>query len=118
MKRIAAAVFAFVIMLSLGIVSSLYFNKTCLEVTSAVNESIRLAQLGDFESAASAAQNAENFWESRRQLLSFVVNHGFLYEVDTRLTGLSSLSTEDAKEEFLASAEQAAQALSYVMNDK
>lgn len=118
MKRIIAAVLGFVLMLSLGIVSTLYFDDTCKKVTAAVNESIRLAKNEDFESAAETAQKAENFWESRRKLLSFVVNHGFLYEVDSRLTGLSSLSTTDAKEEFLASAEQAAQALNYVMNDK
>lgn len=118
MKRIIAAVLGFVLMLSLGIVSTLYFDDTCKKVSATVNEAIHQAKNEDFEAAAETTQKAENFWESRRKLLSFVMNHGFLYEVDSRLTGLSSLSTDDAKEEFLASAEQAAQALFYVMNDK
>ncbi|MBO7217929.1 MAG: DUF4363 family protein [Clostridia bacterium] len=118
MKRLIAAVLGFVFVLSLGIVSALYFDKTCKETSDIVNEAISEARQGDFDAAAKAAQRAENFWEGRRKLLSFVQNHGFLYEVDTRLTGLSSLSTADAKEEFLASAEQAIQALNYVMNDK
>lgn len=118
MKRIIAAVLGFVLMLSLGIVSTLYFDDTCKKVSATVNEAIRQAKIGDYEAAAETAQKAENFWESRRSLLSFVVNHGFLYEVDSRLTGLSSLSSSEAAEEFLASAEQAAQALFYVMNDK
>ncbi len=118
MKRIAAAVLGFALVLSLGIISNIYFDNTCRTVLHDVNRSISLAKSGNFEEAAKSAQNAENFWESRRAVLSFTVNHGFLYEVDTRLTGLSSLSSEDAKEEFLSSAEQAAQSLSYVMNDK
>ncbi len=118
MKRIVAAVFAFVAVLCIGIVNSVYFDKVCGETLSIVNESIRLAEEGSFSAARETAQTAENFWEGRRGLLVYTVNHGFLYEVDARLTGLSALSTEDAKEEFLASAEQAAEALTYVMSDK
>lgn len=114
MKRIVTAVLAFLIIICIGLVSSVYFSETCKELSSGVNESIRLARLGDFSAAAAAAENAEKFWEKRRQLLRFTVNHGLLYEVDARITGLSQLSTEEAKEEFLSCAEQTIQAIEYI----
>ena len=118
MKRVVTAVFAFIIMLSLGTVSTVYFEKTCTEVQQVVNEAIRLAENGNYSEAKTVAQNAENFWDSKRTLLSFVINHSYLYEIDTRLTGLSQLSSEEAKEEFLSCAEQAVQALEFVMSDR
>lgn len=118
MKRVVTSIFAFIIMLSLGTVSTVYFDKTCTEVQSAINEAIRLAERGNYENAATVAQNAENLWDSKKKLLSYVVNHGYIYEVDERLTGLSQLSSEEAKEEFLSCAEQAVQALDYVKSDK
>lgn len=118
MKRIAAAVIAFVAVLSVGIVSNLYFDTTCKAVEQELGEAIRQARSGDYTAAATSASKAEEFWVSRRKLLSFTVNHGFLYEIDTRITGLAALSTHDAKEEFLASAEQATEALAYVRREK
>lgn len=108
------AVIAFIIIICIGFVSAVCFEETCSEVSDAVNESIRLAKLGEYSSAATAAENAERFWEKRRQLLRFTVNHGLLYEVDARITGLSQLSTEEAKEEFLSCAEQTIQAIEYI----
>ncbi len=118
MKRIAITVLAFLIMLSIGVANALYFDKTCRETASAVNEAIRQAKSGNFSAAAKTAQNAENFWSRKRRLFNYTVNHGLLYEVDSRITGLSALSSEEAKEEFLATAEQTAEALNYVINDK
>ncbi len=118
MKRLVAAVLGFVVVLSLGIISDICFTKTCRTVLNDVNESISLVKAGDFTSAAKKAQDAEDYWENHRKILCFTVNHGFLYEVNSRLTGLSSLSTADAAEEFLATAEQAAQSLTYVMDEK
>ena len=66
MKRVVTSIFAFIIMLSLGTVSTVYFDKTCTEVQSAINEAIRLAESGNYENAATVAQNAENLWDSKR----------------------------------------------------
>lgn len=118
MKRIVISVFAFLLILSVGVVGYVYFEKSCTEVTQAVNEAIRLAEDGSYDRAAEVAQNAEHFWEERKKILSYYVNHGYLYEVDARITGLSQLSAEESKEEFLSCAEQVVQALEYVMSDK
>lgn len=118
MKRIAAAVIGFVTVLSLGVASNLYFEATCKAVEQEVNKAIREARSGDYTAAATSATAAEELWADRRKTLSFTVNHGFLYEIDTRITGLAALSTEDAKEEFLATAEQATEALAYVRREK
>ncbi len=118
MKRVVTSVFAFIFILSLGTVRAVYFDKTCTEIQQAINESIRLAEGGNYPAAATVAQNAEDLWDSKKYLLSYVVNRGYIYEVDARLTGLSQLSSEEAKEEFLSCAEQVIQALDYVSHDK
>ena len=118
MKRIIIAFSVFLILATAGLVGAVYFDTTCKEVTSAVNEAIRQAERGAYGSAAVTVQNAERFWEKRRKVLNFYVNHGLLYEVDNRLTGLSELSSEEAKEEFLSTAEQVTEAIRYISSDK
>ncbi len=118
MKRIVFSFIAFLTVAAIGVAGAFYFDKTCREVSDAIEHSVYLAEKGSYGSAAVTVQNAERFWEERRGLLSLYVNHGLLYEVDNRLTGLAQLSSEEAKEEFLATAEQTVQALEYVMRDK
>ena len=118
MKRIAISFIAFLVILSIGIIGAVYFDITCKEVRSGIEQSIYLAEKGAYASAAVAAQNAESFWEKRRHILQLYINHGLLYEVDSRLTGLAQLSSEEAKEEFLSTAEQAVQAIEYIKKDK
>ena len=118
MKRIVVVFSTFLIIFATGIVASVYFDSTCKEVSSSVNEAIRQAERGDFDAAAETVRNSERFWEKRRRLLSFWVNHGLLYEVDNRLTGLAELSSEEAREEFLSTAEQVTEAIKYISGDK
>lgn len=118
MKRIAISFIAFLVILSIGIIGAVYFDITCKEVRSGIEQSIYLAENGAYASAAVAAQNAERFWEKRRHVLKLYINHELLYEVDSRLTGLAQLSSEEAKEEFLSTAEQAVQAIEYIKKDK
>lgn len=118
MKRIIIAFAVFFILAAAGIFGAVYFDTTCKEVTDAVNEAIRLAEKGAYGSAAVTVRNAERFWEKRRRILTFYVNHGLLYEVDNRLTGLAELSSEEAKEEFLSTAEQVTEAIKYISCDK
>ena len=118
MKRIAISFIAFLVILSIGIIGAVYFDITCKEVRSGIEQSIYLAEKGAYASAAVAAQNSERCWEKRRHILKLYINHGLLYEVDSRLTGLAQLSSEEAKEEFLSTAEQAVQAIEYIKKDK
>lgn len=118
MKRIAISFIAFLVIISIGIIGAVYFDITCKEVRSGLEQSIYLAEKGAYASAAVTAQNTERFWEKRRRILNLYVNHGLLYEVDSRLTGLAQLSSEEAKEEFLSTAEQAVQSIEYIKKDK
>ena len=118
MKRIMFSIITFLVIASIGVAGAIYFENTCNEVQSAINRSIDLAEKGAFGSASVTAQNAERFWERRRRLLQLYINHGLLYEVDSRLTGLAQLSSQEAKEEFLSTAEQAVQAVQYIKKDK
>lgn len=118
MKRIVASVTGFLLILATGIAGCVWFDKTCTEIESSINESIRLTEQGQYAEAATVVQNTENFWEECHPLLSLYINHSHLYEISIRLTGLAQLSAEESKEEFLSGAEQAIQALEYVMSDK
>lgn len=118
MKRIIIAFLVFATLTTVGVVGAVYFDTTCKEVSDAVNEAMRHAERGAYGSAAVTVQNAERFWEKRRKILNFYVNHGLLYEVDNRLTGLAELSSEEAKEEFFSTAEQVTEAIRYISSDK
>ena len=118
MKRIIISLLVFLFLATAGLVGAVYFDTTCKEVSNAVNEAIRQAERGAYGSAAATVRNAERFWERRRKILNFYVNHGLLYEVDNRLTGLAELSSEEAKEEFFSTAEQVTEAISYISRDK
>ena len=118
MKRIMIAVVAFIIVLAIGVIGTAFFDITCNEMTSAIERSVSLCRSKDYNAAANTVDSAKRFWEDRRRLLTFYVNHSLLYEVDSRLTGLSSLAADESKEEFLYSAEQVLEAIRYLKSDK
>lgn len=118
MKRILAATTAFVILICAGVVGGLYFDRTCHELSDALDESIRLTNEENYSAARTLLSNAEELWNKGQPILCLYQNHSYLYEVSSKMEGLYYLCNEEAKEEFLAGAIQAKAALDYVRSDK
>ncbi len=118
MKRIFVAAVAFAVLLCVGIIGGTYFDRTCHELSDALDESIRLTNEENYSAAKTLLSNAEELWNKGQPILCLYQNHSYLYEVSSKLEGLYYLCSEEAKEEFLAGAIQAKAALDYVRSDK
>ncbi len=89
MKKVVGALILALISIVACIVSLFYIENTSETALSYVSEIQNKIEKNDYKSSAEKAQNLENFWNKKNDLLATFVHHEMLEEIDESVRSIN-----------------------------
>ena len=89
MKKVVGAIVLALISVVACIVSLFYIENTSETAISYVSEIQNKVEKNDYKSSAEKAQNLENFWNEKNDLLATFVHHEMLEEIDASVRSIN-----------------------------
>lgn len=100
MKRLIAAAALLVIITIICITGNITVSRVCRDVSELAKEGEQACTEQDWGKALTQSQRLSAYWESRKRLMSFFVNHGDIEEISLRTKALTALAQEQDPSAF------------------
>ncbi len=89
MKKVIGAIVLALISIAACAISLFYIENTSETAISYVSEIQNKIEKNDYKSSAEKAQNLENFWNEKNDLLATFVHHEMLEEIDESVRSIN-----------------------------